>query len=207
MLFYSKMHWALKGMNFDQLWELEGKEARAAVKSIKEGIVSHLYKVCAEQYVISIGGAPTVEDFDRYAMGILPMREHLTFEQVWPLEEGFTINVFPYLQERDKTMAESPRLLHFVQMAWEQDKRVLDDKWGEIKSTLPQCDTCKVLGVYRVAGQQRLVSIIDVASAGDITAYANMPLFSRPTVEKVWALRDYIGFAKDVWNKYQFGSS
>ncbi len=204
ILFYSKMRWELKGMNFDQLWELEGEEARAAVRSIEDGIVTHLYKVCAEQYVISIGGSPTIEDFDRYAMGILPMREHLIFEDIWSLEEGFTIDVFDYLRKRRNRMADEPKFLYYIQMAWEPQKRIVDETWNNVKEELKDCSAGKVLGVYRVAGQQRIVSIVDVTTADELNSFGSLPVLKSPSVEKVWALRDYLGFADDVWKKYKF---
>ena len=129
MLYYSKMRWKLDGMNFDALWKLENKEAQTAVESIKQGIVKHLYKVCAEQYVVSIGGTDTVEDFDRYADGILPMREHLIFEEVIPLTEAFTIDIFPYLSSRREKLATEPRLLHQVEFSWPSGERELDTVW------------------------------------------------------------------------------
>ena len=42
MLYFSRMRWKIDGMSFDDLWKLEGKEAKAAVDSITQGIVSHL---------------------------------------------------------------------------------------------------------------------------------------------------------------------
>lgn len=204
MQFFSKMHWKIDGMSFRELWKLEGEEAKAAVESIKGGIVQHLYKPCAEQYVISVGDAPTVEDFDRYAMGILPMREHLIFEEIWPLEDGFTIDVFPYLEERAKTMEESPKLLHFIQIAWPGHERALDRLWPGILEAAPALETPKVLGIFRVAGQQRLIAFIDVASAEEVSLFASGEGLETGHVEKVWALRDYLGFAEDVWKGYDF---
>ena len=204
MYFYSKMHWKIDGMSFQELWKLEGKEAEAAVESIKGGIVQHLYKPCAEQYVISVGGAPTVEDFDRYAMGILPMREHLIFEEVWPLEEGYSIDVFPYLEERAKTVEEDPRLLHFIQMAWPEYERTLDQEWPGILERTQEMEATKVLGLFRVAGQQRIIAIIDVRKGEEITAFAAGEGLRSGKMEKVWALRDYLGFAEDVWKGYSF---
>lgn len=204
MLYFSRMRWKIDGMSFDALWKLEGQEARAAVDSIEQGIVSHLYKPCAEQYVISIGGARTVEDFDRYAMGVLPMREHLVFEQVLPLEEGFTIEVFPYLKARGAEMADRPRLLHFVELAWDPRARWLDSRWGDIRTALQALETPKVLGVYRLAGRQGALAIVDIETAADLNRLAVLPCLEGAEVVQVEALRDYLGFAQDVWRGYRF---
>jgi len=204
MLYFSRMRWKIDGMSFDALWKLEGQEAKAAVDSIQQGIVSHLYKPCAEQYVISIGGARTVEDFDRYAMGILPMREHLVFEQVLPLEEGFTIDVFPYLTKRTAEMDEKPRLIHYVELHWDPRERRLDTSWAEIVETLKGLEAPKVLGVYRLAGRQAAIAIIDIETAAELNRFAALPCLAGAEVSQVEALRDYLGFADDVWRGYRF---
>lgn len=203
MFFYSKMRWKIDGMTFDQLWDLEGEECKAAVKSIEDGIVSHLYKVGAEQYVISVGQAKSMEEFDLYAMGYLPMREHLIFEEVWPLDEGFTIDVAEYLKKRRDTQASDPNFLFYVQLAWDQNQRFVDTAWDEITAGLKTFDAGKVLGVYRVAGQERIIAILDVKTAADINSFSSLSVLNNPEVEKVWSLRDYIGFAHDVWNHYK----
>ena len=204
MLYFSRMRWKIDGMSFDALWKLEGQEAKAAVDSIQQGIVSHLYKPCAEQYVISIGGARTVEDFDRYAMGILPMREHLVFEQVLPLEEGFTIDVFPYLTKRTAEMDEKPRLIHYVELHWDPRERRLDTSWAEIVETLKGLEAPKVLGVYRLAGRQAAIAIVDIETAAELNRFAALPCLAGAEVSQVEALRDYLGFADDVWRGYRF---
>lgn len=204
MLFYNRMHWDLKGLSFDSLWVLESEEARAGVKSIEDGIVKHLYKVASEQYVIAIGEAPLAEALDRYSMGQLPMREHLVFEDVWPLEEGFTIDVASYLRARRERLEQEPKFLCYVQIAWDSSKRQVDGSWGDIKTALKKTDCGTVLGVYRVAGQQRVVAIVDVESAAELNAFSCLPVFNSATVEKVWTLRDYHLFAEDVWKRYRF---
>jgi muconolactone D-isomerase len=204
MLFYSKMHWELKGMNFDQLWDLEGQEAKAGIESVRQGFVKHLYKVSAEQYVIAIGESASVEDFDQYSMGILPMREHLTFEEVWALEEGFTIDVATYLNERRPKMKQNPKFLYFIQLSWSSDKRIVDENWDKMVQSLKQSHPFKALGVYRVASRQKVIAIVDVTSANELNELAMIPTLQSPDVEKVWALRDYEGFANDVMKHYKF---
>jgi len=206
MYFFSKMRWNLKGMSFDELWELEGKEAKAAAKSIEDGIVQHLYKAVAEEYVMSIGETNTAEDFDRYALGILPMREHLIFEQVIAVQEGFSIDVFPYLAKRREQMQNEPKFLYFVQMAWPSAERKLDEVWGQLTENLKAYTPAKVLALYRAAAQQKIMLIIDVKNADELNQLSQSPLLRMSEVETVWLLRDYIGFAEDVEKRYKFDS-
>ena len=207
MLFYNKMRWDIKGMSFDELWDLEGEEAKAAVESIELGIVKHLYKVASEQYVIAVGSAPSVGELDRYSMGRLPMHEHLIFEEVWSLEEGFTIDVAGYLKTRRERMEREPKFLYYIQMAWDPQKRLVDGMWGHIKEALKDAEDATVLGVYRVAGAQRIIAIVDVESAEGLNTFSCLPALNSPAVEKVWALRDYTSFAEDVWKHYKFANS
>jgi muconolactone D-isomerase len=204
MLFYSKMRWELKGMSFDQLWDLEGKEADAGVQSIQQGFIKHLYKVASEQYVISIGESNTIEEFDQYSMGVLPMREHLVFEEVWTLDEGFTIDVASYLNERRPGIKSDPRYLYYMELSWPADRRNLDDDWKKIIQVLQGTYTFKILGAYRVAAQQKIILIVDVRSAEELNSISGLDFLRAAEVVKVWALRDYEGFAVDVKKHYKF---
>jgi hypothetical protein len=202
MLYYSRMRWKIDGMSFDKLWKLEGQEAHAAVDSIRAGIVSHLYKPCAEEYVLSVGATQSIEDFDRYAMGVLPMREHLVFEEVEPLEEGFSIETFPYFEERAKKLDEEPRFLHLIELAWPPGARSLDTLWPRIVADLSGLEAPKVIAAFRVAAQQRALVFVDVANAAELNAVVARETLSAGSVTRVEALRDYMGFAEDVWRGY-----
>jgi len=203
MFFYCKMGWDIKGLSFEDLWKLEGEEARQAIKTIDSGMAQHLYKVAAEQYVIVIGNLPSAEELDRTAMGRLPMHEHLIFEEVFSLEEGFSIDVQRYLKPRREKISQNPRLLYYVQMAWDPKERQLEGLWDNAKKTLKDLGATKVLSLYRVAGQQRIIIIVDVEKAEDLNALANLSDLNSPIVEKVWLLRDYHLFAEDVWKGYK----
>jgi len=203
MFFYCNMRWELKGMSFEDLWIMEGQEARSGIQTIESGMVQHLYKVAAEQYVIVIGNLPNAEELDRTAMERLPMHEHLIFEDVFSLQEGFTVDVQGYLKPRREQIGQKPRLLYYVQMAWDPKERKLEKLWDGAKQTLSDLGSTYVLGLYRVAGQQRMILIVDVDKAEDLNALANLPVLDSPVVEKVWLLRDYHLFAEDVWKGYK----
>ena len=203
MFFYSKMRWDLKGMTFDELWKLEGEEVRQGIATLDAGFIQHLYKVTSEQYVICIGNVPSAEEGDRFAMGRLPMHEHLIFEDVFSLEEGFTIDVLDYLKTRRAQLKVDPKLLYYIQMAWDPRERQLDRLWNDAKEALRVLEAPKVLGLYRVSGQQRIIAIVDARVVEELDLFANLSSLKSPEVEKVWSLRDYHLFAEDVWNGYK----
>lgn len=203
MFFYSKMRWDLKGMTFDELWKLEGEEVKQGIATLDAGFIQHLYKVTSEQYVIVIGNVPSAEEGDRFAMGRLPMHEHLIFEDVFSLEEGFTIDVRGYLKTRREQLKKNPKLLYYVQMAWDPRKRELDGVWDDAKEALKILEKPKVLGVYRISGQQRIIAIVDATVVEELDAFVNLSKLKSPEVEKVWSLRDYHLFGEDVWNGYK----
>ncbi|QMS86172.1 hypothetical protein HUN01_00645 (plasmid) [Nostoc edaphicum CCNP1411] len=98
MLFYVQMRWNIEGrLSEDELWNLEAEEAdfNAQKETKDSGLVVGLYKVAAQRRVIGIVNVDSIEELDRTAMGRLPMREYLEFEQVLPLRayEGFIEDV------------------------------------------------------------------------------------------------------------------
>lgn len=96
MLFYVQMRWNHEGrLSLDELWEVEKRETEAAQETIDEGMVKGLYKVAAQKRVIAIVDVESPDELDRTALGRLPMREYLEFEQVWALRdyEGFAKDV------------------------------------------------------------------------------------------------------------------
>ncbi len=202
MFYYGKMRWDLKGMSFNDLWILENKEAETGIQTLENGMVQHLYKVAAEQYVIVIGDLPSAIELDRIAMGRLPMHEHLIFEEVFSLVEGFTVDVQGYLKPRREEQEKNPKFLYYVQMAWNPRERDLDTSWNGAVESLKEFEAGRVLGVYRLAGLQRIIAIVDVAKADDLNALTALSALRSSAVEKVWALRDYHLFAEDVRKNY-----
>lgn len=51
--------------------------------------------MAAQKRVIAVIESPDAEELDRTALGKLPMREYLEFEEVWPLRDylGFAEDV------------------------------------------------------------------------------------------------------------------
>ena len=96
MLFYVQMRWNHEGrISLDELWEIEQEEAVHAQETLDSGFAVGLWKVAAQKRVIGIIESPSAEELDRTALGRLPMREYLEFEEVWPLRDylGFAEDV------------------------------------------------------------------------------------------------------------------
>ncbi len=96
MLFYVEMKWNHQGrITLDELWEIEQEEAEHARETVESGFCVGIWKVAAQKKVIAIIDSPDAEELDRTALGRLPMREYLEFEQVLPLRDylGFAEDV------------------------------------------------------------------------------------------------------------------
>jgi hypothetical protein len=87
-------------------------------------------------------------------------------------------------------------------MAWNSAARELDSLWSGAVAALKNFEAGTVLGVYRVAGMQRMIAVVDVEKPEDLNTLANMPELRSPVMEKFWALRDYHVFSEDVRKKY-----
>lgn len=96
MLFYVQMRWNHEGrLTLDELWEVEAEEVKTAKQTIESGLVVGIWKVAAQKRVIAVVDVESIEELDRTALGRLPMREYLEFEEVWPLRDylGFAEDV------------------------------------------------------------------------------------------------------------------
>ena len=96
MLFYVQMRWNHEGrLTLDELWDIEAEEVKTAKQTIESGLVVGIWKVAAQKRVIAVVDVESIEELDRTALGRLPMREYLEFEEVWPLRDymGFAEDV------------------------------------------------------------------------------------------------------------------
>lgn len=92
MLFYVQMKWNYQGrISQDDLWTIEAREgahAESQQGGTKDPVrVVGIYKVASQHRVIAIVDVDSADDLDRNSMGVLPMREYLEFEHVWPLRD------------------------------------------------------------------------------------------------------------------------
>ncbi|MCH9723133.1 MAG: muconolactone Delta-isomerase family protein [Actinomycetia bacterium] len=87
------------------------------------------------------------------------------------------------------------------------DEDELWDLWEkEAESALAAKSHGKIRALYKVAGQRRVVMILDVDSHDDIDrlALGVMPMRHIMEIEEMLPLRDYESFAEDVkarWNR------
>jgi len=96
-------------------------------------------------------------------------------------------------------------MLFYVQMRWNYQGRISQEElWRleaeETKHAQEGIDAGIVKGIYKVASQHRVIAIVDVESAEDLdrNSMFGLPMREYLEFEKVWALRDYHGFAEDL---------
>lgn len=105
-------------------------------------------------------------------------------------------------------------MLFYVQMKWNYQGRISqDDLWAiEAKegahAQSQQGDTkdpVKVVSIYKVASQHRVIVIVDVESADalDRNTMGALPMREYLEFEHVWPLRDYNVFMEDVKRGFQ----
>lgn len=100
-------------------------------------------------------------------------------------------------------------MLFYVQMKWNYQGRISqDDLWtieakegSHAQSQEGQTkDSVKLIGIYKVASQHRVICIVDAVSvdALDRNSMGILPMKEYLEFEHVWALRDYNVFMEDV---------
>lgn len=100
-------------------------------------------------------------------------------------------------------------MLFYVQMKWNYQGRISqDDLWAleakegtHAQSQKGQTNTpLKVVGIYKVASQHRVIAIVEVENADDLdrNSMGELPMKEYLEFEHVWALRDYDVFMDDV---------
>jgi len=101
-------------------------------------------------------------------------------------------------------------MLFYIQMRWNYEGRLsFDELWDlEAKETIHAEETIKsglVKGLYKVAGQPRVICVADFDSIEELdrALMGRLPMREYLEYEVVWALRDYEGFAKDVRVHYR----
>jgi muconolactone delta-isomerase len=101
-------------------------------------------------------------------------------------------------------------MLFYCQMRWNHEGRIsLDDLWDvEAQETVHAQETVDngmVVGIWKVAGQKRVITVVDVESVEELdrTIFGRLPMREYLEFEAVWALRDYAGFAEDVKVHYK----
>ena len=87
MLFFLKVKVDHTRVSEQELWELWGKEAEAALAAKGEGVIKSLYKVAGHRRVVMIVDVPSHDFLDKLALGTMPMAHILEIEEMLPLRE------------------------------------------------------------------------------------------------------------------------
>ncbi|APU13581.1 MULTISPECIES: muconolactone Delta-isomerase family protein [Actinoalloteichus] len=100
-------------------------------------------------------------------------------------------------------------MLFFCQMRWNHEGRIsLDELWEieeeETRHAQETVDSGYCVGIWKVAGQKRVLAVVDAESADDLDrSVFQLPMREYLEFEAIWPLRDYVSFAGDVENRYR----
>jgi muconolactone delta-isomerase len=102
-------------------------------------------------------------------------------------------------------------MIFFMQMRWNIEGRLkLEEVWDlEIEEAEAAKDGFKLIGMYKVAGQRRVIAIaiveIETAEELDRTILGRLPLREYLEFEAIWPLRSFDSFLDDC--RTHFGAS
>ena len=92
-------------------------------------------------------------------------------------------------------------MIFFLQMRWNIEGRLsFKEVWDlEVEESEAAQSGFKILGLYKVAGQKRVLAVVDIPSADDLdrTIMGQLPLREYLEFEAIWPLRPFEGFIED----------
>ena len=92
-------------------------------------------------------------------------------------------------------------MIFFLQMRWNIENRLsFKEVWDlEIEEGKAVQTGFKIVGMYKVAGQRRVIAIVDIPSADDLdrTIMGRLPLREYLEFEAIWAVRLFENFLED----------
>ncbi len=101
-------------------------------------------------------------------------------------------------------------MLFFIQMRWNIDGRIsLNELWekevAEATHILNPSNPVKLVGIWKVASQRRVIAVVDTPSAEALDRNTfTLPLADYLEIEHVWALREYAPFIEDCKKGFKF---
>ena len=102
-------------------------------------------------------------------------------------------------------------MLFFMQMKWNVAGRLsFDEVWKlEVEEAVAAQGHFKVLSMYKVAGQQRVIAIVEVDSADELdrTILGRLPLREYLDFEAIWPVRTFESFVEDCRTGFGNGAS
>lgn len=100
-------------------------------------------------------------------------------------------------------------MLVFVDFRVDPKDMSLDELWeawdAEADAALGAIEAGKVVGLYKVSGQRRVLGILDVESHDELDRIlmAGLPMAHNLTMAEVLPVREYTAFAEDVKRRWQ----
>jgi muconolactone D-isomerase len=92
-------------------------------------------------------------------------------------------------------------MIFYMQMRWNIEGRLrLDEVWDlEIEEAKAAKDGFKLIAMYKVAGQRRVIAIVESETAADLdrVILGRLPLREVLEFEAIWPLRSFEGFLED----------
>ena len=99
-------------------------------------------------------------------------------------------------------------MLFYMQMRWNIENRItLDEVWDmELKEATAAQENFKLVAMYKVAGQRRVIAIVEIDSADllDQVILGRLPLREYLEFEAIWPLRSFASFLDDC--RVHFGN-
>jgi len=93
------------------------------------------------------------------------------------------------------------QMIFFLQMRWNIEGRLsFKEVWDlEVEEIEAAQSGFKILGMYKVAGQKRVLAVVDIPSADDLdrTIMGRLPLREYLEFEAIWPLRSFEDFIED----------
>jgi muconolactone D-isomerase len=100
------------------------------------------------------------------------------------------------------------QMIFYMQMRWNIEGRLtLDEVWDlEIEESKAAKDGFKILHMYKVAGQRRVIAVVETESAENLDRMimGRLPMREVLEFEAIWPLRSFDGFLEDC--KTHFGA-
>jgi len=102
-------------------------------------------------------------------------------------------------------------MLFYMQMRWNIENRItLEDVWDmEVREGPAASEQFKIVAMYKVAGQKRVLAIVDMESAEalDRAILGHLPMREYLEFEAIWPLRTFEGFLEDCRTHYGANAS